>query len=674
MNLILAAILTLVAFKLTFSTPELTGAGQSHSLNLIQNLMSQHSQAVMKSLDAELEQTEKETSLIADIASHIFSFPQSFRLAAQPGEYDYDPATGLYTSVRNDGNSVLLLSAASPLNPDILHDIRLSEYLNPVFKSALSLKPTQLEIGLYTVDSLIRSYPWFDPKQRVAAGALKKDFRNGDLPSFDKARPEKNPLRKPVWSFGPGPDEGEKVTQVSCSVPFDSSGVFRGVIAATLSLNKIAEKSLAGIESPGQVFLVVGKGNQILSTQDSADSTLAAQLEKIIQALPKEGRHFEQSADVYVLSSTSNILPLRLVSLLPDVQAIKLGLIPPAAVTSRTRPWIMSGVLASLALLLFNCISLVRNQVRLRDFRDELSKSFSALKDLQLDSAFIARSDDLSDALNSAVRAVKKHFEVLTAQGKQGTLEISNVTDNSAPLETMSTSFNVLNCFDANRPIQASLSRLLTLLAEVSQTQRIWFMFCSPEQHLLRASEVGHGIPGEALENLAIRLAEGDFFTKVLTSPQVVCTNSWSDLPPDAEPLKRIVSKNLLICPLLDEHVVFGLLFLADKPDDFGEQDRNRLTVLQEPISGVVKGLLQCEGFRKIDRLRREYCAELKNAVETPLNRIRSEVQVVYSRLGRLTPYYKQHCEAILFEIGRLYEIANEASSTDRDDQASDHR
>ena len=126
--------------------------------------------------------------------------------------------------------------------------------------------------------------------------------------------------------------------------------------------------------------------------------------------------------------------------------------------------------------------------------------------------------------------------------------------------------------------------------------------------------------------------------------------------------MNTLISKNILICPLVDQQKVFALLVLGDKTEDFSEQDRNCLATLQEPISGVVKDLMQCEGLRKIDLLRHAYCVELTKAIETPLNRIRSEVQSIYSRLGKLTPHYKHHCETILFEVGRLYEIAREAS------------
>src|SRR5206468_5331036 len=110
----------------------------------------------------------------------------------------------------------------------------------------------------------------------------------------------------------------------------------------------------------------------------------------VIQSLHKEGgSHVEQLADFYVQSSPSKVIPLKFVSLLRDVQAIELGLASPVPVTSQTRPWIMSGVVASLLLLLLNSFWVVRSQQDLESSRQQLSKSFSALADLKLDAALI---------------------------------------------------------------------------------------------------------------------------------------------------------------------------------------------------------------------------------------------------------------------------------------------
>jgi hypothetical protein len=669
-NSAFALILVLVCFHLISPGPKVADPIQSSSTRLVQNLMSQRSLASMSLWDAQLEQAERDTGFVAEVASHIFSHPQSFRLAAQPGEYDFDSASGLYGSLRNDGTSVLLLSAETHLSPEILHDIRLSEYLNPVFKSIMSLKLQYSEISLYTTDSLLRSYPWFDVKQRLAGGLLKKDFKSAEFPFFESARPEKNALKKPVWTLDMR-QRDRKLGQAICAAPFDSSGLFKGTIALTVSLSKIAARSFSSVGPQGEIMLFLNGENQIVSLDDAADSDLAPQIQQLVQDLPKErDSHFEQVADFYVQSSPSRVLPLTLISLLRDVQAIKLGLTSPVPVTSQSRPWILGTVGASVLLLLLNSFWVIRTQQGIASSHRQLSQSLSALADLDLDSAFTRRPGDLFERLDKAVQSVKDRLELLAAERKEEAAETIQPTEANPPLpvaaaaelEMISTRFKVLSCFDTRETVEVCLSRLAKLLAEIFQVQRVWFLFYSPAERLLRTSVTGHIVPSAALDPPAIRLNQGGLFEKVVGAPQIFWANCIGETPTESDFVNRHISKNILICPLGDSQNVFALLVLGDKTGDFGNQDRDRFATLREPISSVLKDLMQCEGFRKIDLLRRAYCAELTKAIETPLNRIRGEVQSIYSRLGRLTPYYKQHCETILFEVGKLYEIGREAS------------
>ena len=215
-KLLLGANVALMAFLLIGVTAMFLGRGQSR--DTVSELVTLQAQSSAKLLMSELERVRQETRAAAELASHIFSNPESYRLAAQPGEYDYDQATGLYSSVRNDGNSTVFLSAASALNPEILREIRLSEYLNPVFKSA-SLNPLCRSIALYTTDGLVRSYPWFDFKNRIASGALKRSFSVADLPFFAKAVPARNPSKESVWEVVTGSSRnGENATRMCRAV------------------------------------------------------------------------------------------------------------------------------------------------------------------------------------------------------------------------------------------------------------------------------------------------------------------------------------------------------------------------------------------------------------------------------------------------------------------------
>src|SRR5439155_25714922 len=110
----------------------------------------------------------------------------------------------------------------------------------------------------------------------------------------------------------------------------------------------------------------------------------------------------------------------------------------------------------------------------------------------------------------------------------------------------------------------------------------------------------------------------------------------------------------------LDGGRLVGAVVLSDKPSGVRAEDEAFLGALQIVLSKTMRNIYQCDGLSKLSELRREYCLELAKAVETPLGRIRTEVQSIYARLGKLTPYFKQHCETILFEVGKLYEILRE--------------
>ena len=126
-------------------------------------------------------------------------------------------------------------------------------------------------------------------------------------------------------------------------------------------------------------------------------------------------------------------------------------------------------------------------------------------------------------------------------------------------------------------------------------------MSYSPSERLLRSYGVGHGVPNEMLETLTIGLRDRGLFGKVLASQQIFYTNSFSDTPIESDVVTKLILRNILICPLVDQQATFALLILGDKTGDFNGQDQNRIGALQEPISRVMRDLLHCEGYRNID-------------------------------------------------------------------------
>jgi hypothetical protein len=282
-RLLLGANVALTAFLLVGVTGMFLGRGQRR--DPASELVTLQAQSSAELLMSELERVRQETRAAAELASHIFSNPESYRLAAQPGEYDYDQATGLYGSVRNDGNSAVFLSAASALTPEILREIRLSEYLNPVFKTSASLNPLCRSIALYTTDGLVRSYPWFDFKNRIASGALKRSFSVTDLPFFAKALPARNPSKEGVWEVVTGSSRDGEM-QLVCAAPFLAGDSFRGVVAIEVAVEKLAEQLFENLEPREALGLLLAASDRVLAT--SAKPASKARLNGLLPAVLKD--------------------------------------------------------------------------------------------------------------------------------------------------------------------------------------------------------------------------------------------------------------------------------------------------------------------------------------------------------------------------------------------------
>jgi len=158
---------------------------------------------------------------------------------------------------------------------------------------------------------------------------------------------------------------------------------------------------------------------------------------------------------------------------------------------------------------------------------------------------------------------------------------------------------------------------------------------------------------------------EGRLFDALKRSQGVVSSNSLVLSSEEQQLLSPMIEGSYLAVPLLDDQKLVGAVVLSDKLSGVSAEDEALLGALQAALSKTVQNTHKCDDLSKLSQLRREYCVELTKAVEAPLDRIRTEVQSIYARLGKLTPYYKQHCETILFEVGKLYEMLREARETE---------
>jgi hypothetical protein len=238
--------------------------------------------------------------------------------------------------------------------------------------------------------------------------------------------------------------------------------------------------------------------------------------------------------------------------------------------------------------------------------------------------------------------------------------EIEGWRHTLSDLEIFSERVKLLMEYSVLDTMDSGLSKLSQQLCDFFASTNACLLFYSPGERQFQSYNGGVEFPKEGPERFSLKVMEGSFLDMILNSRQANFAE-LSDLPrEDATLLSRVAANNILIGPLYYRREIFGVIALADKKGGWTIQDQRHLEALEDSLSRLVNNLLLSERYRKIDLLRREYCMELSKAVEIPLHRIKEEVQAIHSRLGRLTPYFKEHCESILFEVGVLYQIAQE--------------
>ncbi len=633
-------------------------------------------QSLAELLKSELHRVQQQTRAAADLATHIFSNPESYRLAAQPGEYDYDQATGLYGSARNDGSSVVFLSAASALNPEILREIRLSEYLDPLFKASAALEPLGRSITFYTADGLVRGYPWFDFKSRIASGALQRGFLVTDLRFFSDAAPSRNPSKEGVWHVSTGQFKDAELHLV-CAAPFFAGESFRGVIAVEVDAGKLAAQLFGSLEPPGAMGLLITGNVAVLGTSSTPGSQKIklsgllsdvlnnsrvsglARLESLLKRLANNESFVGAQAGFYLAAGSATGLPMK------PVLVVSEGLIShDGAERGGGLPaWFIIGAGLACGLLLVDAWWIIQTRRNLAESERKLGDSFTALSDLNLQAALVTNPQNmLGDPyprLNEGLNAIQKGLEMGPVDPEpEG---VATLPENvGADLKQIEHQVAVFCAFDAADSAQKNLNRLAAVLGRAFEMRTVTFF--SYFGSALRNLPI---VANTSTEHPMIEWKEGVLFDALSGSHQQVSSNTLVLSAEEQLLLSSVVQGSYLAMPLLDSGRLVGAVVLSDKPSEVTDADEALLGALQAVLSKAMQNICQCDGLLKLNQLRREYCLELAKALKAPLDRIRAEVQSIYDRLGKLTPYYKQHCETILFEVGKLYEMLREVGETE---------
>lgn len=482
-NIALAAGL-LVAVSVTLSS----GRGKSQgSEGPVFDFIAQQTETTASLLVYELETVRQQTQAAAELTTHIFSNPESYRLSAQPGEYDYEPDTGLYASARNDGTAVVYLSAASTLNPDILREIRLSEYLNPVFKSAVALNPLSRSVGLYTTDGLVRSHPWFDLKSRVASGALQTRFSAAEISFFSKAMPGRNPAKETVWEVVKNGSSIGNIPLV-CAAPFLAGDAFRGVVATEVDAERLAERLAATLKAVRATGFLLAGGERVLATIRTPDGSAKlsgllpvvlknerlAGLEALLHRERNSERFVGRQSGFYVAMQQAAGLPLKVVLAIPE--ALVSQLIPSSHVPgSRPFWWLIAAGLAG-ALLLVDVWWLARVREQVAESGKKLGDSLTALPDLNLQSVLVAGREGMTRdqhlRFQKGLASTQKALEA--GRGALGPEELVAIIETpSRDVKWFEQQAAVAAAFSANDSSEDNLGRLAEALRRSFGARRV---------------------------------------------------------------------------------------------------------------------------------------------------------------------------------------------------------
>jgi GAF domain-containing protein len=492
--------------------------------------------------------------------------------------------------------------------------------------------------------------------------------------------PAQNPSKEAVWEVVVnGSATGN--TQLVCAVPFLASDIVRGIVATEVDSERLAERLASNLKALRAAGFLLAGGERVLATIRTPDGSAGlsgplavvlkdqklAGLEFLFKRESNSERFVGRQSGFYVAIRQAALLPLKAVLVVPEAFV-------PKAIRSSQEPggrpfwWLIGAGLAG-ALLLVDVWWLSRMRQQVAESDKKLSDSLTALSDLNLQSALVAGREGMAreqpQRLQEGLASTRKALEA--GRGMTAPEELAAVTaesvDNLKRLEQLA---SVVAVFSANDSAEGNLGRLAEALRRAFGARRVSILSYSEPASKFVPREA-EGLDAGAAIDSASRALFG-----ALKQGEGVISSNLLTVPSDEErSLSPLVQGGYLAVPLLDGQRVLGAVVVSDIPAGVSNTDEAALEALQRALSNTVQNIDRCDRLARLNQLRREYSVELAKAVEAPLDRIRTEVQSIYARLGRLTPYYKHHCETILFEAGKLYEMLREVreaeTAIDRD-------
>jgi PAS domain S-box-containing protein len=232
-------------------------------------------------IDEQLRSFENATELAAEQARSLLLNP---RAQMTPAEQDaalqkyHRDANGVYgldewyhqsylPQFGDDRQSNVFLNRDTPLTPELGYAIAVTEKLNPLFDAIHRSNIGTQWIYLTLADGMMRLFPWQDNS------GYPPDWKPQEISFYTVAAPERDPLRKAVWT-APYNDFAGAGLMVTNSAPIYDKDKLIGVMSQDFRIKDL-QRQVLGFEvgKTGLAFLLDRQGNIIAHKNYAPENT-----------------------------------------------------------------------------------------------------------------------------------------------------------------------------------------------------------------------------------------------------------------------------------------------------------------------------------------------------------------------------------------------------------------
>jgi len=171
-----------------------------------------------------------------------------------------------WTPIDNQDRSGIFISSGVAIDSKIRQDIKISSFLEPIFKNIIQNNNNVDAIYFMTTDNLTRIYPQINFPDLVERGRIPAEMNCYDYPFFYTVDPLNNPEKKIKWTdtyF----DVTDKGWMVTCLAPvYLPNNKFKGIIGIDITIKNLKQNIVNKNIENSQLYtlLLDNKGNNVI--------------------------------------------------------------------------------------------------------------------------------------------------------------------------------------------------------------------------------------------------------------------------------------------------------------------------------------------------------------------------------------------------------------------------